>query len=36
MYEKIKSAILEKPQWHGELSYYERSHAGRSMNQIGG
>ena len=36
MYEKIKSAILEKPQWHGELSYYERSHACRSMNQIGG
>ena len=36
MYEKIKSAILEKPQWHGELSYYERSHARRSMNQIGG
>ena len=36
MLEKIKAAILEKPQWHGELSYYERSHARRSMNQIGG
>ena len=36
MREKIKSAILEKPQWHGELSYYEKSRAGRSMNQIGG
>ncbi|MBO7727384.1 MAG: GTP 3',8-cyclase MoaA [Oscillospiraceae bacterium] len=36
MFTKIKSAILKKPQWHGELSYYERSHARRSMNQIGG
>ena len=32
----IRKAILEKPQWHGELSYRERSHANRNMNQIGG
>ena len=32
----IRKAILEKPQWHGELSYSERSHANRNMNQIGG
>ncbi|MBQ8076151.1 MAG: GTP 3',8-cyclase MoaA [Oscillospiraceae bacterium] len=36
MRETIKTAILEKPQWHGELSYYEPSHAARNMNQIGG
>lgn len=36
MRETIKTAILDKPQWHGELSYYERSHAARNMNQIGG
>ena len=32
----IRKAILENPQWHGELSYSERSHANRNMNQIGG
>ena len=32
----IRRAILEKPQWHGELSYSERSRANRNMNQIGG
>ena len=32
----MKDAILNKPKWHGELSYSERSHADRSMNQIGG
>ena len=32
----IRKAIPEKPQWHGELSYSERSHANRNMNQIGG
>ena len=32
----IRRAILEKPRWHGELSYSERSRANRNMNQIGG
>ena len=32
----FRRAILEKPRWHGELSYSERSHANRNMNQIGG
>ena len=32
----LKQAIWEKPQWHGELSSENRSHAGRNMNQIGG
>ncbi len=32
----LRSAILQKPRWHGELSYTERSHANRNMNQIGG
>ena len=36
MREKIREAILSKPQWHGELNYYERSRAHRNMNQIGG
>ena len=36
MLETIRSAILSKPQWHGELSYEARSHAARNMNQIGG
>ena len=36
MLETIRSAILSKPQWHGELSYSARSHANRNMNQIGG
>ena len=32
----LESAILSKPQWHGELDAVNRSHAGRNMNQIGG
>ena len=36
MLDTIRSAILSKPQWHGELSYSERSRANRNMNQIGG
>ena len=36
MEQAIRRAILEKPQWHGELSYSERSRANRNMNQIGG
>ena len=36
MLETLRSAILSKPKWHGELSYNERSHAARNMNQIGG
>ena len=36
MKETLRRAILEKPRWHGELSYSERSHANRNMNQIGG
>ena len=36
MLETIRSAILSKPKWHGELSYSARSRANRNMNQIGG
>ena len=36
MRETMRAAILAKPRWHGELSYRERSHANRNMNQIGG
>ena len=36
MVEQMRAAILGKPQWHGELSFYNRSHAERNMNQIGG
>ena len=36
MTEVLRRAILAKPKWHGELSFYERSHANRNMNQIGG
>ena len=36
MREALRQAILAKPQWHGELSYTERSRAQRNMNQIGG
>ena len=36
MLETMRNAILAKPQWHGELSYRERSRANRNMNQIGG
>ena len=36
MREVLRNAILCKPQWHGELSYSQRSRAKRNMNQIGG
>ena len=36
MLETLRSAILSKPRWHGELSYSGRSRANRNMNQIGG
>ena len=36
MREALRQAILAKPQWHGVLSYTERSRARRNMNQIGG
>ena len=36
MTEVLKEAIMGKPQWHGELSYDNRSQANRNMNQIGG
>ena len=32
----LETAILEKPPWHGELSFSSRSRAGGNMNQIGG
>ncbi len=34
--EKILEAVARKPAWHGDLSWRERSRAGRDMNQIGG
>ncbi len=36
MREVLRDAVFHKPKWHGELSFSERSHAGRNMNQIGG
>ncbi len=36
MLETMRTAIMEKPAWHGELGAANRSRAGRSMNQIGG
>ncbi|MBR5930694.1 MAG: GTP 3',8-cyclase MoaA [Lachnospiraceae bacterium] len=36
MTETLKQAIFEKPKWHGEMSYAERTHTHRDMNQIGG
>ena len=36
MMQQFKTAIWNKPQWHGEMSATERSQAGRNMNQIGG
>ncbi len=36
MTEVLRRAILQKPKWHGELSYSQRSQAQRNMNQIGG
>ena len=32
----MERAIQRKPEWHGEMSFKKRSHAGRNMNQIGG
>ena len=32
----MERAIQRKPEWHGEMSFKKRSHAGRKMNQIGG
>ncbi len=36
MREKMREAIMAKPQEHGELNAGHRSEAGRQMNQIGG
>ncbi len=36
MVEELRRAILRKPSWHGALDAFNRSHAGRNMNQIGG
>ena len=36
MMEQFKTAIWNKPQWHGEMSAAERSKSGRNMNEIGG
>ncbi len=36
MVEQFRNAVYGKPKWHGELSYSNRSQAGRNMNQIGG
>ena len=36
MREKMREAIMAKPQEHGELNAGHRSGAGRQMNQIGG
>ena len=33
---ELERAILNKPQWHGDLDAAHRSQAGRNMNQIGG
>ena len=36
MREQFITAMLAKPEWHGELSFQNRSQAGRMMNTIGG
>ena len=36
MREQFRTAMLAKPEWHGELSYSSRSQSGRNMNTIGG
>ncbi len=36
MRETFRAAMLAKPEWHGELSYQNRSQSGRNMNTIGG
>jgi len=33
---QFEAAVYGKPEWHGNLSVVERSHAARRMNQIGG
>ncbi len=32
----LAEAILAKPKWHGEMSFTERTHTERNMNEIGG
>lgn len=34
--ETLKTAIREKPEWHGQLDCSNRSKSGRNMNMIGG
>lgn len=36
MVSTMRTAIMDKPEWHGKLDAVNRSHAGRNMNQIGG
>ena len=36
MIEIMQAAIWSKPQWHGTLSYEQKSRTHRTMNQIGG
>ncbi len=36
MMEQFAKAVMAKPRWHGELSFGNRSQAGREMNEIGG
>lgn len=36
MKEEMERAILRKPQWHGDMSFEERTHTHRDMNEIGG
>lgn len=36
MVKQFETAILAKPEWHGVLSYTNRSNAKRNMNEIGG
>ena len=36
MREQFRTAMLAKPEWHGELSFSSHSRAGRGMNTIGG
>ena len=36
MVKQFEKAIASKPEWHGALSYAERSKAHRNMNEIGG
>ena len=33
---ELEKAIFEKPQWHGEMSFAERTRTHRDMNEIGG